>query len=67
MFVSGAGDILRTPRVKPALERVTAGVLIGFGIRLAAEGRAITMSGKVTVLCYGVMRSSVSSGLLGSV
>ena len=36
-FLSRAGDILRSPRIKAALDRLTGCVLIGFGIRLAAE------------------------------
>ena len=39
VFVSCAGDILRWPRIKAVIERITGAILIGFGIRLAAEHR----------------------------
>lgn len=37
--VARAGDVLRRPRVRRALEAVTGTVLIGFGLRLATEHR----------------------------
>lgn len=39
VFVSRAGDALRRPRVRAAIERVTGCVLIAFGLRLATERR----------------------------
>lgn len=39
LFVSRAGDVLRRPRVKTVLERLTGYALIGFGLKLAAERR----------------------------
>ena len=36
-LVTGAGDVLRRPRVKAWLDRVTGAVLIALGLRLAAE------------------------------
>lgn len=39
LFVSRAGDLLRRPRVKTALDRLTGCVLVGFGLRLATEQR----------------------------
>jgi RhtB (resistance to homoserine/threonine) family protein len=39
LFVSRAGDLLRRPRVKTALDRLTGCVLVGFGVRLATEKR----------------------------
>ena len=35
--VGRAGDVLRRPRVRRALDRVTGVVLVAFGLRLAAE------------------------------
>ena len=35
--VARAGDVLRRPRVRRALEALTGAVLIGFGVRLATE------------------------------
>jgi threonine/homoserine/homoserine lactone efflux protein len=37
--VSKAGDFLRRPRIRRALDRVTGAVLIALGLRLAAEHR----------------------------
>jgi threonine/homoserine/homoserine lactone efflux protein len=37
--VARAGDILRRPRIRRALDRVTGVVLVGFGLRLAVERR----------------------------
>jgi threonine/homoserine/homoserine lactone efflux protein len=37
--VASAGDVLRRPRVRRALEAVTGAVLIALGLRLAAEQR----------------------------
>jgi RhtB (resistance to homoserine/threonine) family protein len=39
LFVSRAGELLRRPRVKAALDRLTGCVLVGFGVRLATEHR----------------------------
>ncbi len=39
VFVSRAGDALRRPRVRAALERVTGCVLVALGLRLASEKR----------------------------
>jgi RhtB (resistance to homoserine/threonine) family protein len=39
LFVSRAGELLRRPRVKAALDRLTGCVLVGFGVRLATERR----------------------------
>ncbi len=39
VVVARAGDVLRRPRVRRALEGVTGAVLIGFGVRLATEHR----------------------------
>lgn len=39
VFVSRVGDVLRRPRVRAAVERVTGCVLIAFGLRLATEPR----------------------------
>ena len=39
VVVAKAGDVLRRPRVRRALEGVTGVVLIGFGVRLATEHR----------------------------
>ena len=39
VFVSRAGDALRRPRVRAALERLTGCVLIALGLRLASERR----------------------------
>jgi threonine/homoserine/homoserine lactone efflux protein len=39
VVVARAGDVLRRPRVRRALEGVTGVVLIGFGVRLATEHR----------------------------
>jgi threonine/homoserine/homoserine lactone efflux protein len=39
VVVAQAGDVLRRPRVRRALEGVTGVVLIGFGVRLATEHR----------------------------
>lgn len=38
-FASKAGDLLRRPRIKAAIDRLTACVLIAFGLRLATEHR----------------------------
>ena len=38
-LVTRAGDVLRRPRVKRALDRVTGGVLIALGVRLTIEKR----------------------------
>ena len=35
--VARAGDVLRRPRIRRALDRVTGAVLVGLGLRLAAE------------------------------
>jgi threonine/homoserine/homoserine lactone efflux protein len=35
--VAKAGDVLRRPRIRRALDRVTGAVLVAFGLRLAAE------------------------------
>ena len=35
--VAKAGDVLRRPRIRRALDRVTGVVLVAFGLRLAAE------------------------------
>jgi threonine/homoserine/homoserine lactone efflux protein len=37
--VAKAGHVLRRPRVRRALDRVTGAVLVAFGLRLAAEAR----------------------------
>jgi threonine/homoserine/homoserine lactone efflux protein len=37
--VARAGDVLRRPRIRRALDRVTGVVLVGFGLRLAVERR----------------------------
>jgi len=37
--VAKAGGVLRRPRVRRALDRVTGAVLVAFGLRLAAESR----------------------------
>jgi threonine/homoserine/homoserine lactone efflux protein len=37
--VARAGDVLRRPRVRRALEGFTGAVLIAFGVRLATEHR----------------------------
>jgi threonine/homoserine/homoserine lactone efflux protein len=37
--VARAGDVLRRPRIRRALDRVTGAVLVAFGLRLAAESR----------------------------
>lgn len=39
VVVARAGDVLRRPRVRRALEGFTGAVLIGFGVRLATEHR----------------------------
>ncbi len=39
LVVSRAGDLLRRPRVKVALDRFTGCVLVGLGLRLATEKR----------------------------
>ncbi len=39
LVVARAGDVLRRPRVRRALEGLTGAVLIGFGARLATEHR----------------------------
>ena len=39
VVVARAGDVLRRPRVRRALEGATGVVLIGFGVRLATEHR----------------------------
>ena len=38
-FVAKAGDFLRRPRIRRAIEGITGTLLIGLGIRLAAEQR----------------------------
>ena len=38
-IVTRAGDLLRRPAIRRGLERLTAFVLIGFGVRLATETR----------------------------
>ena len=38
-LVTSAGDVLRRPRVRRALDRVTGSVLVALGARLAAERR----------------------------
>lgn len=38
-FASKAGDLLRRPQIKAAIDRLTACVLIAFGLRLATERR----------------------------
>ena len=37
--VARAGDVLRRPRIRRVLDRVTGAVLVAFGLRLAAESR----------------------------
>jgi threonine/homoserine/homoserine lactone efflux protein len=37
--VAKAGDLLRRPRVRRALDGVTGAVLVAFGLRLATEQR----------------------------
>jgi threonine/homoserine/homoserine lactone efflux protein len=37
--VARAGDVLRRPGIRRALDRVTGAVLVAFGLRLAAESR----------------------------
>ena len=37
--VARAGDVLRRPRIRRALDRITGVVLVAFGLRLAAESR----------------------------
>ena len=37
--VARAGDVLRRPRIRRALDQVTGAVLVAFGLRLAAESR----------------------------
>jgi threonine/homoserine/homoserine lactone efflux protein len=37
--VARAGDVLRRPRIRLALDRLTGAVLVAFGLRLAAECR----------------------------
>jgi threonine/homoserine/homoserine lactone efflux protein len=37
--VAKAGGVLRRPRIRRALDRVTGAVLVAFGVRLAAESR----------------------------
>jgi threonine/homoserine/homoserine lactone efflux protein len=37
--VARAGDLLRRPRIRRALDRLTGAVLVAFGLRLAAETR----------------------------
>jgi threonine/homoserine/homoserine lactone efflux protein len=39
LFVARAGDVLRRPRIRRAMEAVTGAVLIGFGVRLATADR----------------------------
>jgi threonine/homoserine/homoserine lactone efflux protein len=39
LFVSRAGDLLRRPRARTFLDRLTGCVLVGFGLRLATEQR----------------------------
>jgi RhtB (resistance to homoserine/threonine) family protein len=39
LLVSRAGKLLRRPKVKLALDRLTGCVLVGFGVRLATERR----------------------------
>ncbi len=38
-LVARAGDVLRRPRVKAAIDRLTGTVLVGFGLRLGLEHR----------------------------
>jgi threonine/homoserine/homoserine lactone efflux protein len=40
LAVAEAGDVLRRPRVRRALDAVTGTVLVAFGVRLAAESRS---------------------------
>ena len=37
--VARAGDVLRRPPIRRALDRVTGAALVAFGLRLAAESR----------------------------
>jgi len=37
--VAKAGGVLRRPRIRRWLDRVTGAVLVAFGLRLAAESR----------------------------
>ena len=37
--VAKAGDVLRRPRIRRAIDAVTGAVLVAFGLRLAAESR----------------------------
>jgi threonine/homoserine/homoserine lactone efflux protein len=39
IVVATAGDVLRRPRIRRALEAVMGTVMIGLGLRLAAEHR----------------------------
>ena len=38
-LVTSAGDVLRRPDVRRALDRVTGSVLVALGVRLAADRR----------------------------
>ena len=38
-LIAKAGDFLRRPRIRRAIEGVTGTLLIGLGIRIAAEQR----------------------------
>jgi threonine/homoserine/homoserine lactone efflux protein len=40
LAVAKAGDVLRRPRIRRALDAATGMVLVAFGLRLAAESRA---------------------------
>jgi threonine/homoserine/homoserine lactone efflux protein len=39
VVVARAGDLLRRPRIRRAMEAVTGAVLVALGLRLAAEQR----------------------------
>jgi len=39
VVVATAGDVLRRPRIRRAIEGVTGAVLVALGLRLAAEHR----------------------------
>lgn len=39
VVVAKAGDVLRRPAIRPAIEAVTGGVLVALGLRIAAEAR----------------------------
>jgi threonine/homoserine/homoserine lactone efflux protein len=40
VVVAKAGDVLRRPRIRRILDAATGTVLVGFGLKLATEGRA---------------------------